>query len=148
MLLCDLCLLAAWRAQDTEAARLTPLGVPRRVGTPGRVAEWLKAPVLKTGVRESVPGVRIPPRPLWWQRITSIAVTVPNRYSLVTPHISNTLLRPYLTTVFMASDLSFVSKVLLGPNCPTIPLRLSRVQPILQFPLGKRDLDLRQCPVS
>jgi hypothetical protein len=30
----------------------------------GRVAEWLKAPVLKTGVHESVPGVRIPPRPL------------------------------------------------------------------------------------
>jgi hypothetical protein len=27
------------------------------------VAEWLKAPVLKTGVRETVPGVRIPPSP-------------------------------------------------------------------------------------
>jgi hypothetical protein len=30
----------------------------------GRVAEWLKAPVLKTGVGETPPGVRIPPRPL------------------------------------------------------------------------------------
>ena len=78
----------------------------------------------------------------------SIGVTVPNRYSTVTPHISNTLLRQYLTTFFMASDLSFVSRVLPGPNCPTIPLRHSRVQPILQFPLGKRDLDLRRCPVS
>ena len=29
----------------------------------GGVAEWLKAPVLKTGVRETVPGVRIPPPP-------------------------------------------------------------------------------------
>jgi hypothetical protein len=27
------------------------------------VAEWFKAPVLKTGVRETVPGVRIPPQP-------------------------------------------------------------------------------------
>ncbi len=29
----------------------------------GAVAEWLKAAVLKTAVRESVPGVRIPPAP-------------------------------------------------------------------------------------
>ena len=28
------------------------------------MAEWFKAPVLKTGVRETVPGVRIPPQPL------------------------------------------------------------------------------------
>jgi hypothetical protein len=27
------------------------------------VAEWLMAPVLKTGVPERVPGVRIPPSP-------------------------------------------------------------------------------------
>jgi hypothetical protein len=32
--------------------------------TTGWVAEWFKAPVLKTGVRETVPGVRIPPQPL------------------------------------------------------------------------------------
>jgi hypothetical protein len=34
------------------------------------VAEWLKAPVLKTGVRETVPGVRIPPSPPFndWRR--------------------------------------------------------------------------------
>jgi hypothetical protein len=29
----------------------------------GEVAEWSIAPVLKTGVRETVPGVRIPPSP-------------------------------------------------------------------------------------
>jgi hypothetical protein len=29
----------------------------------GEVAEWLKAPVLKTGIRETVSGVRIPPSP-------------------------------------------------------------------------------------
>lgn len=32
-------------------------------GLDGRVAEWLKAPVLKTGVRVTVPWVRIPPLP-------------------------------------------------------------------------------------
>src|SRR5436305_15102307 len=31
--------------------------------SPGEVAEWLMAPVLKTGVPERVPGVRIPPSP-------------------------------------------------------------------------------------
>jgi hypothetical protein len=31
--------------------------------TAGEVAEWLMAPVLKTGVPERVPGVRIPPSP-------------------------------------------------------------------------------------
>src|SRR4051812_38309593 len=30
----------------------------------GWVAEWFKAPVLKTGVWETAPGVRIPPQPL------------------------------------------------------------------------------------
>jgi hypothetical protein len=29
----------------------------------GRVSEWFKEPVLKTGVRETVPWVRIPPLP-------------------------------------------------------------------------------------
>jgi hypothetical protein len=29
----------------------------------GEVAEWLMAPVLKTGVPERAPGVRIPPSP-------------------------------------------------------------------------------------
>ena len=29
----------------------------------GEVAEWLMAPVLKTGVGETLPGVRIPPSP-------------------------------------------------------------------------------------
>jgi hypothetical protein len=33
------------------------------VASVGGVAEWSIAPVLKTGVRESVPWVRIPPPP-------------------------------------------------------------------------------------
>src|SRR3954463_6239770 len=32
-------------------------------GRPGEVAEWFKAPVLKTGVGASLPWVRIPPSP-------------------------------------------------------------------------------------
>ena len=32
-------------------------------GGAGRVSEWFKEPVLKTGVRETVPWVRIPPLP-------------------------------------------------------------------------------------
>jgi hypothetical protein len=36
---------------------------PRKSATLGGVAEWSNAPVLKTGVRESVPWVRIPPPP-------------------------------------------------------------------------------------
>ena len=39
---------------------LTP---PRTKLQKGRVAEWLMAPVLKTGVPERVSGVRIPPLP-------------------------------------------------------------------------------------
>ena len=41
-------------------------GMPRKIASsiaPGEVAEWLMAPVLKTGVPERVPGVRIPPSP-------------------------------------------------------------------------------------
>src|SRR6202034_2795999 len=34
-----------------------------RIVCRGEVAEWLMAPVLKTGVPERVPGVRIPPSP-------------------------------------------------------------------------------------
>src|SRR5579864_8814334 len=33
------------------------------IAASGEVAEWLMAPVLKTGVPERVPGVRIPPLP-------------------------------------------------------------------------------------
>ncbi len=43
-----------------------PLDIPaqrRETENNGRVAEWFKAPVLKTGERESVPWVRIPPLP-------------------------------------------------------------------------------------
>jgi hypothetical protein len=37
------------------------------LNTRGEVAEWLMAPVLKTGIPERVSGVRIPPSPpvLW-----------------------------------------------------------------------------------
>ena len=35
----------------------------RSIYTRGRVAEWLNAPVLKTGIGASLSGVRIPPRP-------------------------------------------------------------------------------------
>ena len=35
----------------------------KTVSSSGEVAERLKAPVLKTGVRETVPRVRIPPSP-------------------------------------------------------------------------------------
>src|SRR5260370_27461755 len=43
-------------------------GGPRSVDcsktvVPGEVAEWLMAPVLKTGIPERVSGVRIPPSP-------------------------------------------------------------------------------------
>ena len=42
-----------------------PHGAQReRQDNKGWVAEWSKAAVLKTAVRETVPGVRIPPRPL------------------------------------------------------------------------------------
>jgi hypothetical protein len=42
---------------------LATLRASRNNALPGRVAERFKAPVLKTGVRESVPWVRIPPLP-------------------------------------------------------------------------------------
>ena len=38
----------------------------------GRVAEWLMAPVLKTGVPERVSGVRIPPLPPSISRINNL----------------------------------------------------------------------------
>ena len=45
-----------------------PLIMTKDLGYPcpstcGRVAEWLMAPVLKTGIPETVSGVRIPPLP-------------------------------------------------------------------------------------
>ena len=43
-----------------------PLTKPKFLSTKiGWVAEWTKAAVLKTAVRETVPGVRIPPHPLY-----------------------------------------------------------------------------------
>ncbi len=47
--------------------------------TAGEVAEWLMAPVLKTGVPERVPGVRIPPSPPF--------AFVFGSYMLVMPHL-------------------------------------------------------------
>ena len=43
-------------AHRSKAGRLWP-------SDRGRVSEWFKEPVLKTGVRETVPWVRIPPLP-------------------------------------------------------------------------------------
>jgi hypothetical protein len=40
----------------------------------GRVAEWLMAPVLKTGVPERVSGVRIPPLPPFCLRDLGVAI--------------------------------------------------------------------------
>ena len=48
-------------AIDTFPGR-TPL-LSRFSSSDGRVAEWFKAPVLKTGVPARVPWVRIPPLP-------------------------------------------------------------------------------------
>src|SRR5690606_5096605 len=48
--------------QPGVLARIRSVAVPS--GEPGGVAEWLKAPVLKTGVGFGSPWVRIPPPPL------------------------------------------------------------------------------------
>ena len=45
------------------ANRLAKSAPDSRAGTHGWVAEWFKAPVLKTGVGASPPWVRIPPHP-------------------------------------------------------------------------------------
>ena len=42
----------------------------------GRVAEWLMAPVLKTGVPERVSGVRIPPLPPYSLRVLILQATL------------------------------------------------------------------------
>ena len=47
---------------STVASRRGSKDIDSQIGT-GSVAEWSKAPVLKTGVRESAPWVRIPPDP-------------------------------------------------------------------------------------
>lgn len=47
--------------KTTEWPSLESVPVPQR----GELAEWFKAPVLKTGVRESVPQVRILHSPRW-----------------------------------------------------------------------------------
>src|ERR1700712_1875308 len=48
--------------------------VPRTIRLQeGRVAEWLMAPVLKTGVPERVSGVRIPPLPPFQHLFFAIA---------------------------------------------------------------------------
>ncbi len=43
--------------------RFAASGKKRTIAETGWVAEWSKAAVLKTAVRETVPGVRIPPHP-------------------------------------------------------------------------------------
>lgn len=58
------------KACSAPPGEFPPLRAPFRIASarlrksrPGGVAEWSNAPVLKTGVRESVPWVRIPPPP-------------------------------------------------------------------------------------
>ena len=46
-----------------EVISLCVAALLRTILQGGRVAEWLMAPVLKTGVPERVSGVRIPPLP-------------------------------------------------------------------------------------
>src|SRR5690606_21486389 len=54
--------IARWGAE--RKARVRPRPEPAKPPPPdGRVAERFKAPVLKTGVGESLPWVRIPPLP-------------------------------------------------------------------------------------
>ena len=48
-----------------------------QVSASGEVAEWLNAPVLKTGVRASVPWVRIPPSPPVFSLSTSSFIVPP-----------------------------------------------------------------------
>src|SRR5258707_14930539 len=61
------CSTKAGRAEDGGCAQDQPNLPKRRVLTylifRGRVAEWFKAPVLKTGRGSRLSGVRIPPRP-------------------------------------------------------------------------------------
>ncbi len=55
-----LCVQAPARDKGLTARPVQLCLTPRRFGW---VAEWFKAPVLKTGVLARVPGVRIPPHP-------------------------------------------------------------------------------------
>jgi hypothetical protein len=52
-----------WKQKDRLWINAEKSAGCSRTEVAGEVAEWLKAPVLKTGVRETVPGVRIPPSP-------------------------------------------------------------------------------------
>jgi hypothetical protein len=55
--------LLAKVAGDTGASAILKFKLFLDVGSRGEVAEWLMAPVLKTGIPEKVSGVRIPPSP-------------------------------------------------------------------------------------
>ena len=75
--------LLAGSAASHERCRSKTYGSCRRVGSwgrsssPGGVAERSNAPVLKTGVRESGPRVRIPPPPLANVATAMVPVTAP-----------------------------------------------------------------------
>ena len=51
------------RQRDESLSKRGPVSKDGPDQLDGRVSEWFKEPVLKTGVRETVPWVRIPPLP-------------------------------------------------------------------------------------
>ena len=53
-----------WRSAWFDTSAGVALELAQGDAVTGWVAEWTKAAVLKTAVRETVPGVRIPPHPL------------------------------------------------------------------------------------
>jgi hypothetical protein len=59
------------------APQITKQAFWRRAPHYGEVAEWLMAPVLKTGVPERAPGVRIPPSPPLLLLSTSCMQVIP-----------------------------------------------------------------------
>lgn len=68
---------SVWRALDfprpTEETVYAAACLQGFAGCCGEVAEWFKAAVLKTAVRESVPWVRIPPSPPNFPIVRSVA---------------------------------------------------------------------------
>ena len=78
----------------------------------GWVAEWFKAPVLKTGVRETVPGVRIPPQPLYVLDSGHPALTRTEYLSRSCPKVPTNCAAP-----FGAAQLENTAEKLLSLSC-------------------------------
>jgi hypothetical protein len=56
------------------------------------VAEWLKAPVLKTGKRESVSWVRIPPPPPIYLKLQFLPITLSDIFPFISGVVTSYLL--------------------------------------------------------